>query len=178
MTSDGLRKMLKKQRTFEKNVYPINKPKLRKHQKTFFLDGPPPCVNIYHFLCIGPGGPSQRAILGTQRSWQAVAASGVELQTLKLAVMAQDGPNEMPVRYKKTYGNDAPLHYHRNSACRPAHMSVPHSFSKKTEGNRYSILYKKRKRSTALVHSGRRSTTQMEQLAGWSQKASDVHPTS
>ena len=100
-------------------------------------------VNIYHFVCIDPKKPSQRAILGTQQSWQAVAASGVELQTLKLAVMAQDGPNEMPVRYKKTYGNDAPLHYHRNSACRPAHMSVPHSFSKKTEANRYSILYKK-----------------------------------
>ena len=104
MTSDGLRKMLKKQRTFEKKLYPINNPKLRKHQKSFFLDGPPPCVNIYHFLCIGPGGRSQRAILGTQRSWRAVAASGVGLRTLKLAAIAQDYPEEKPVDLNKRTG--------------------------------------------------------------------------
>ena len=104
MTSDGLRKMLKKQRTFEKKLYPINNPKLRKHQKSFFLDGPPPCVNIYHFLCIGPGGRSQRAILGTQRSWRAVAASGVGPRTLKLAAIAQDYPEEKPVDLNKRTG--------------------------------------------------------------------------
>ena len=60
-------------------------------------------VNIYHFVCIDPKGPSQRAILGTQRSWQAVAASGVGLRTLKLADIAQDGPNEMPVYNKKKH---------------------------------------------------------------------------
>ena len=33
---------------------------------------------------------------------------------------------------KKTYGDDLPLYYHRNSACRQANVSVPHSGKKKS----------------------------------------------
>ena len=118
--------------TFEKKIYPINNPRLRNSRGDFFSDRRPLQVNIYHFVCIGPEGPSQRAILGAQRSWQAIAASGVGLRTLKLAVMARDGPNEMPVdNKKKTYGDDPPLYHHRSSACRQANVSVPHSSQKK-----------------------------------------------
>ena len=124
--------MLKKPRTFEKMVYRINVYRINEFPLRKIFEPAATLSQYIPFPVYRSRGPSQRAILGTQRSWQAVAASGVGLRTLKLAVIARDGPNEMPVDNKtKTYGDDPPLYHHRSSACRQANVSVPHLGEKK-----------------------------------------------
>ena len=127
--------------TFENFVYRINDPRLRNSLSGEFFEqastlGQYIPFRVYRSPGTLPEGDFRYTTILAGNCCLQCRAANAQAR----AVIAPDGPNEMPVDNKtKTYGDDPPLYHHRSSACHQANVSAPHSGKKKNlEGGRYS----------------------------------------